>query len=306
MLLKTIYQFIDHLLIVRSYSNHTAKGYLLDLKDFCLFLEKHLSISLSPIHLKERSVIEQDLDISKIDKRVIRFYLDDLKKRELKKRTLARRIASIKSYYKYLMLYKLIEENPIEDLESVKLDKSLPMTLDIKQVEYLMSLPKEDVLGLRDRAMMELLYSSALRISELANLRVEDLDLNQKTLKLRGKGKKERIVPFTQMAKDCLKRYLEKREDKERLIFLNRFNKPITTRSIERAFEKYLKLAGLPGGISPHTIRHSIATHWLENGMDLKTIQLLLGHSNLSTTSIYTHVSSKLKQKVYQKAHPRA
>ncbi|MEI6243007.1 MAG: tyrosine-type recombinase/integrase, partial [Chlamydiota bacterium] len=172
-------------------------------------------------------------------------------------------------------------------------------------------------LGYRDRSTMELFYSSGLRLSELVQLNRQDLDTGRGVLHIRGKGKKGRVVPITKTAMEWIVSYLnheerlvkttehEAEEDTE-AIFLNKWGRRLTVRSIDRHFQTYLKQSGLLGKITPHTIRHTIATHWLEKGMDLKTIQLLLGHSSLSTTTIYTHVSPKLKRAVYDKTHPRA
>jgi integrase/recombinase XerC len=206
----------------------------------------------------------------------------------------------------------------MEEIESPKLEKSLPKSLSYEQVERLFSQPDtKTYLGFRDRCIMELLYSSGLRISELGNLNRSDLDERNLCLRILGKGKKERVIPITKSACKWIQDYLvhpERDLDGEKhraqvdqdAIFLNKWGKRITMRSLDRNFAKYLLAAGLPTSVTPHTIRHTIATHWLENGMDLKTIQVLLGHSSLVTTTIYTKVSSRLKREVYDRAHPLA
>lgn len=206
----------------------------------------------------------------------------------------------------------------MEEIDSPKLEKSLPKALSFAQVERLLSQPDTtSYLGFRDRCIMELLYSSGLRISELAGLNRRDLDAPNQFLRVMGKGKKERLIPITASACKWIGEYLdhpEREEDgKQHLaqvdkeaIFLNKWGKRITVRSLDRNFAKYLVASGLPSSVTPHTIRHTIATHWLENGMDLKTIQVLLGHSSLVTTTIYTKVSGRLKREVYDKAHPSA
>jgi len=194
----------------------------------------------------------------------------------------------------------------------------LPVSLNYEQLTQLFDQPDTSTyLGYRDRTIMELFYSSGLRVSELAALNRQDFDYENLTVKLRGKGKKERIIPITKNAADWIKSYLdhsERHHDSDmhmaqvdpHAIFLNKLGTRLTTRSVDRKFDHYLTQSGLAGKVTPHTIRHTIATHWLENGMDLKTIQVLLGHSSLATTTIYTQVSSKLKKKVYDETHPRA
>ena len=206
----------------------------------------------------------------------------------------------------------------MDEIESPKVKKQIPTTLDYSQVELLLDQPNfKTYLGLRDRVMMEVLYSSGLRISELVQLNREDVDLKKRLCRVRGKGRKERLVPITKNATDWIEKYLyhpdrtsdskkHKKQKDPKAIFLNRDGMRITTRSSERSFRKYLLKAGLGLSVTPHTIRHTIATHWLENGMDLKTISMLLGHSSLSTTTIYTHVSPRLKKETYDRAHPRA
>ena len=256
--------------------------------------------------------------MEKIDKWHIRSYLSFLYDQKKKNRTILRHLSSLRSFFKYLVKEKILVCSPLDDIEGPKREKRLPLFLSYPQIENLFSRPDVTTyLGLRDRAIMELFYSSGLRLSELAALNRLDLDRSQFLLRIQGKGKKERIVPITQNAAKWILSYLEHPErflktkaheaqKDERALFLNKWGTRMTTRSIDRNFKHFLKKSGLAEKITPHTIRHTIATHWLENGMDLKTIQLLLGHSSLSTTTIYTHVSSKLKREVYDKTHPRA
>jgi integrase/recombinase XerC len=210
------------------------------------------------------------------------------------------------------MREKITDENPLEEIDSPKKEKRLPVWITYPQIEILFAQPDtSNYLGFRDRAIMELFYSSGLRLSELAYLNRADCDLKNQIINIFGKGKKQRQMPITKTAADWLKNYLNHPErpliEKDpKAVFLNKWGTRLTPRSIDRNFAAYLKASGLSERITPHTIRHSIATHWLENGMDLKTIQMLLGHTMLSTTTVYTHVSSKLKREVYDKAHPRA
>jgi len=293
--------FIRHLTNEKNSSVHTVRNYLNDLSGF------------------ERFLIEEKIEIkalSEIDKHLLRRFLAHLKLQNKSKRTLLRRIACFRSFFKYMKRQGRIEHNPMEEIDTPKLEKSLPISLTYPQIERLLGQPEVNTfLGFRDRCIMELLYSSGLRISELASLNRSDFDPKGLKLKVRGKGKKERLIPITDSAAKWITDYLvhqDRKEDgkkhkkqvDEEAIFLSKWGKRITVRSLDRNFAKYLTLAGLSSSITPHTIRHTIATHWLENGMDLKTIQLLLGHSSLSTTTIYTHVSLSLKKQVYDQAHP--
>lgn len=195
----------------------------------------------------------------------------------------------------------------MHEIESPKLERKIPLSLTYEQVQNLFSQPDTtDFMGLRDRAILELFYSSGLRVSELVALDRLDFDFEKLEMRLQGKGRKIRIVPITKNAADWVQRYLLHPDHKGRTdaVFLNRFMGRLTTRSVDRLFVKYLKASGLAAHITPHSIRHTIATHWLENGMDLKTIQLILGHQSLATTTIYTQVSTNLKIKTYRESHP--
>lgn len=285
------HEFLDYLKASKDASPHTLRNYGIDLEDFKQFLGK-----------------EDALDA--IDRKRLRGYLADLAAREKSKPTIARKLSTLRTFFKYLYTHKVISHNPAEDLENPRLEKKIPTFLTYEQVERLFNLPEiETVLGFRDRTLMELLYSSGLRVSEIAGLNRQDIHFAENLIRLRGKGKKERIVPVTANALKWLKEYLchaERSEIDYQAVFLNCHGARLTTRSIDRNFEKYLIASGLSAHVTPHTIRHTIATHWLEKGMDLKTIQTLLGHSALATTTIYTHVSTKLKRKVYDESHPRA
>ncbi len=294
--------FLKTLQLGRQVSAHTLRAYSTDINSFFTFLS-----------LKENS-----LTLEKVDKWHVRSYLAQLFAQKKKNRTILRHLSALRSFFTYLVKEKVLASSPLDEIEGPKREKRLPLFLSYPQIENLFSQPDTTLyLGLRDRAILELFYSSGLRLSELAALNRLDLDRGQLLLRVRGKGKKERIVPVTKCAMEWILSYLEhpirflKTKDHAPqkdagALFLNRHGERITTRSIDRNFKYYLKKSGLGEKITPHTIRHTIATHWLENGMDLKTIQLLLGHSSLSTTTIYTHVSSKLKRAVYDKTHPRA
>lgn len=289
MLASAIDNFLHYLSAIKNASTHTLRNYSIDLRSLLHFA-------------KEKEP----------DRRMIREYVAYLFDQNANKRTIARRLSAMRSFFTYCMREKLIDKNPMEDIELPKLEKKIPVCLQYEQIKILFSQPDTTtLLGFRDRAMMELFYSSGLRVSELAAMNREDFDPETLRIKVRGKGKKERLIPITQNAATWITNYLEYPErhfvEKDaHAIFLNRHGKRLTTRSIDRTFAQYLQSSGLSGHITPHTIRHTIATNLLENGMDLKTIQHLLGHSSLATTTIYTHVSTKLKQKVYKESHPRA
>jgi integrase/recombinase XerC len=256
--------------------------------------------------------------LEEVSKRLARAYLADLHVKQAKKRSVLRRLSSLRSFFKYLVKEEILKDSPLEDIESPKLEKTIPASLTYEQVEVLFSQPDlSSYLGLRDRCIMELFYSSGLRMSELVGLARKDVDLSHQKVRVLGKGKKERVLPITQSSAKWLHQYLchpdrfldckeHRAEVDSEAVFLNKWGTRLSSRSIDRHFEQYLKGSGLVGKITPHTIRHTIATHWLEKGMDLKTIQTLLGHNSLATTTIYTQVSSRLKKEVYQKAHPRA
>lgn len=289
-------QFFDH---IEGASPHTLRNYAIDLNDFLLFIGAGTSLE-------------------SIDRKSIRSFLAHLSSQEKSKRTIARKLSSLRTFFKFLCARKVVQENPLSDLENPKLDKKIPPSLSYSQVERLFALPDTDTLmGIRDRCMMELLYSSGLRVSELTGMNRADISPQECIVRIRGKGKKERIIPITKNAVEWIQKYLQfperyqeidghNKEQDHDAVFLNRHGTRLTTRSVDRIFHHYLVRSGLCMQVTPHTIRHTIATHWLENGMDLKTIQMILGHSALSTTTIYTHVSTKLKKKVYDAAHPRA
>lgn len=292
---SAVSRFLEYLKVVKNASEHTVRNYGLDLEAF-------------KVHLAE----------SEPDKRAIRSYIAALGQAGAKKRTILRRLSSLRSFFKYLSKEKLITSNPMEEIESPKLDKQIPTFLSYDQIERLFAQPDTSgYLGFRDRCILELFYSSGLRVSELVGLNRKDFDPINLRLRILGKGKKERITPITKTAAHWISSYLDHPErygdgeghfaqKDEEAIFLNKWGKRLTVRSVDRLFEQYLAASGLAGKVTPHTIRHTIATHWLERGMDLKTIQTLLGHRSLATTTIYTQVSTRLKREVYEKAHPRA
>lgn len=314
--LESVHKFLNYLRVVKNSSDHTLRNYGLDLRAFGNFFEEEAIKRADRPKSEVGLTPSVQFSIGEIDKRIIRAYLAALSAKNATKKTVLRRLSSLRSFFKYLVKERVIECNPLEEIDSPKLEKKIPPSLTYDQVMLLFEQPDiSKYLGFRDRCIMELFYSSGLRIGELVLLNRQDFDERNLRLRVMGKGKKERIVPITKTAAKWMMEYLnhsQRHQDVEdhkaevdaKAIFLNKWGKRLTSRSIDRKFEEYLKASGLVGKITPHTIRHTIATHWLENGMDLKTIQVLLGHRSLSTTTIYTKVSSRLKREVYEKSHP--
>lgn len=329
MYISAAYRFLEHLRVVKNASEHTIRNYAIDLNALKNYLQKEVLKNLKPEDFPDKISYKasyQDrwqgkdnvIPLEMIDKKVIRSFLADLNNAQSNKKTIVRRMSSLRSFFKYAITHKLIAVDPTEDLETPKIEKKVPVSLSYDQVKKLFDQPDTTVyLGFRDRVIMELIYSSGLRVSEVVALNRGDFDHPNLLIKLQGKGKKERVVPITKNAAEWIQSYLdhiERHVDTDghmaqvdsNAIFLNRLGTRLTLRSVDRNFDKYLKVSGIGSRVTPHTIRHTIATHWLENGMDLKTIQVLLGHSSLATTTIYTQVSTGLKKKVHEQSHPRA
>ncbi len=328
MFIKACYQFLENLRVVRNASVHTIRNYAIDLNALKMFREETI-LKLPPEKVPDKiyheggyrgrdSQRDAILPLSGVNRTLVRSYLAQLNALGANKRTVVRRLSSLRTFFKYAMVEGWVTTSPLEDIEGPKLAKRIPYSLDYEQVQRFFDQPDtQTFLGFRDRAVMELFYSSGLRVSELVGLNRGDFNPKEMVVRLRGKGKKERVVPITKNAADWIDAYLnheERHRDLEghraqvdpEAVFLNKWGTRLTARSVDRKFDQYLTRSGLAGKVTPHTIRHTIATHWLENGMDLKTIQVLLGHSCLATTTIYTHVSPKFKKEVYDQTHPRA
>lgn len=327
MFIKAAYQFLKHLKVVKNASEHTVRNYAIDLNSLKIFLEKEGALHPDEIPDKIRYDAKFEdrwqgkddrLKLDTIDRKAIRRFLAWLTENNQNKKTIVRRLSSLRTFFKYSFSQQFIKENPVDDIEMPKIEKRIPQSLSYEQIEVLFNQPDTtNYLGFRDRVVMELFYSSGLRVSELVALNRADLDAANLLLRVKGKGKKERVVPITKNAAEWILSYLNHNERHVEIdghaaqadaeaVFLNKLGTRLTSRSVDRKFEQYLTSSGLAGKVTPHTIRHSIATHWLEKGMDLKTIGDILGHQSLATTTIYTHVSTKLKKKVYDEAHPRA
>lgn len=295
-------KYEDYLKIEKGFAWLTLKFYIRDLKEFLQF------ISEKKVNLTDIKNNEKKLSL------FIREYLALMVKTK-KKSTISRKLASLRSFFRFLERNGIIEKDPSSGITFPKVPKSLPRFLNTDEAKALVESPElYDVLAIRDRAILELLYSSGLRVSELTSLKLDSVSLENEIIKVKGKGGKERIVPFGQKAKAALMKYLDKRKELlsgKKLIesdhlFLNYKGEPITSRSIDRIVKKYRTKAGLSKKVSPHILRHSFATHLLEGGADLRVIQELLGHSSLSTTQNYTHISVDRLMEVYKRAHPRA
>lgn len=291
-----IHQFIHYLSSEKNASPHTCRGYLRDLEDFKGFLKG------SGVHLSQ----EGNIEVGKVDRIAIRSYLSYLHRKN-KKSSIARKISTLRSFFKYLVREQLIPSNPAKSVSTPKVEKTLPTTLTVDEAFRLMESPskKEE---LRDRAILELLYSSGLRVSELAGLSLNGIDLELGIVKVMGKGRKERIVPVGTKAVEALQAYLESRGGLggDLPLFINSRGGRLTPRSVGRLVKHYSKSSGIFRKVSPHSLRHTFATHLLDAGADLREIQEMLGHASLSTTQRYTHLSVNKLMEVYDKAHPRS
>lgn len=289
--------FLDYLTYERNVSVNTVQAYRNDLESFVAFLcDEYLTTPRDQLLLRN------------VDHLTIRSYLAYLGRRKMSRTSMARHLSALRSWFKYLMREGLVEANPARVVTTPKREKQLPSVMQPADVTLLLEQPDtETSLGLRDRAFLELLYASGLRISELVGIDLDDLQLRGRLVKVRGKGSKERIVPFGSKAEEALRAWLPARGTPDNdALFVNYRGERITARSVRRLFEGYVRDASLRSGISPHTMRHSFATHLLNAGADLRAIQELLGHASLSTTQKYTHLADWQLIEVYRKAHPRA
>jgi integrase/recombinase XerC len=294
--------FLRYLADERQHSPNTVKAYRRDLEAFTGFCDRHYG---------------GDWDWARLDRLGLRGFLGELQRRGLAKRSAARALSAVRSLYRYLQAHHGLEQNPVRAARVPKLDKRLPVHLDRPQIESVLARAEamagtDDFEGLRDLAMLELFYSSGLRLSELQGLNLASLDLLSDQVKVLGKGRKERIVPVGSRAVKALRRYLGAREEvaglvgaDRRAVFLGRRGKRLTARTVQRRVHRMLDAAGVDG-LRTHSLRHTFATHMLDAGADLRAVQELLGHASLSTTQVYTHTSVERLKQVYRRAHPRA
>lgn len=302
MLREYLEGFIDHLRVERSASRLTLVSYRTDLEQFFSFVAVKNQMPVS------------EVTVEAITHRSVRDYLANMQHNGLRRSTMARKLAALRSFVRYLCRENIIKSNPIAAVATPKQEKKLPGFLYPAEVEELMNAPDiTKTLGIRDRAVLELLYATGLRVSELVGLNVPDVDLRQNLVKARGKGNRERIVPLGSKAHEMLQIYLDKSRNilehkKVRdngALFLNRFGSRLTTRSIRNIINKYIDEVATNTRVSPHTLRHTFATHLLNNGADLRSVQELLGHVKLSTTQIYTHLTKEDIKKIHNRTFPR-
>ncbi len=291
--------FLSYLRQERNMSPHTIRNYGVDLAQFYNYLAGVAEAADFPAGVTSLT---------------IRGFMAELDSHGISKQTIARKVAALRSLYKFLLKRGVVAVNPALGVRTPKLEKKLPKFLTVEEVERLLGIPEAGTfIGARDKAILELLYSAGLRTFELVGMDTDDVDIENRTLRTRGKGMKERINPIGQYAVSALRDYLHMRlihPDKHKFdaaaMFLNFRGQRLTTRSIRRMFGCYVLKAGLPASVSPHTLRHSFATHLLQRGADLRVVQELLGHENISTTQIYTHVTDAQMQRIYEQAHPRS
>ncbi len=326
-------QFINHLRVERHFSAHTARCYAADLEQFCAFLADpdaelvtgptnstgrgpngYPRHDLAPQPLARPAALDTNRRLLAVDTDLVRLFMSRLHDRNYCKSTVARKLATLRSFYKFVVRRGYAESNPVTPIRTPKQEKRLPKFLDVGQIEKLFSnCDTTTLLGARDRAILEMLYSTGIRVSELVALQIADIDLGSSVIRVRGKGKKERVIPIGPGAVKAVIHYLDLRRSALQgakhdpdALFINKHGQRLSTRSVRRKLDKYLLEAGLDLSVSPHTLRHSFATHMLQRGADLRSVQELLGHQSLSTTQIYTHLTDENVKSEYDKAHPRA
>jgi integrase/recombinase XerC len=320
-------RFLNYLKYEKRFSEHTAKCYGADLAQYSDFLlrtcdedsSSAAGMSLDHHHGGGTALAvetEQRVDqlLLAADVNEARSYLAYLNEKAYSKATIARKLATLRSFYKFLVKTNRRNSNPLTAIRTPKQEKKLPRFLEYEEIKRLLDAPPlETWLGARDRAILETLYSTGIRVSELVGLNMDDIDFLGEVVHVRGKGKKERIAPISSSALQAIQHYMEFRNKRAqsnshfdtKVLFVNKHGQRLSTRSVRRKMDKYLKMVGLDPAISPHTLRHSFATHMLNNGADLRSVQELLGHQSLSTTQVYTHLTTRRLKEVYDHAHPR-
>jgi integrase/recombinase XerC len=298
----TVSGFLEHLAKERQLSAHTITAYRRDLQAFTEFLDRHYG---------------GDWNFGRVDRLALRGFLGELTRRGLARRSMARALSAVRTLYRYLQAHQGLERSPVRAARVPRVERHLPGYLDRERTAALFAGAEaraggDDVAGLRDLAILELFYSSGLRLSELTGLNLPDLDLLSDQVKVRGKGRKERLVPVGASASRALRHYLDAREPLARLpganrqaVFVSRRGRRLAPRTVQRIVHRALDTVG-GEGLRTHSLRHTFATHLLDAGADLRAVQELLGHASLSTTQIYTHTSVERLKQVYQQAHPRA
>ncbi len=329
-------EFLNYLRFERHFSPHTAKCYAADLRQYVAYLTEHPSGTGEATSstqyefaggngqgFQTESTATATLDPPATDLRQqmlgvnvdeIRAFMAFLQQMDYSRATTARKLATLRSFYKFCVRRGYVASSPVAAIRTPKQERRLPKCLEVDEVQKLLESPDGNtLLGARDRAMLETMYSTGVRVSELVSLRSEDIDFAGEVLHVRGKGKKERVAPIAPTALSAIRRYQEMRRSDPKwessdqvLLFVNKHGQALSTRSVRRKLDKYLRQCGLDATISPHTLRHSFATHMLNNGADLRSVQELLGHQSLSTTQVYTHLTTARMKESYDEAHPRA
>jgi len=292
---ELLQDFIYYLTVEKGLSQNTLDCYKRDISSYLKFLK------------------EKNREVKNADRQVIAEYLQYMRSKGHADSTVSRNMASLRSFYQFLMEDNILSDNPTFQVESPRIEKKLPRVLSTDEVDRLLAQPSSNgIIGVRDKAMLELLYASGIRVSELVSLEVTDFNPEVGFLRCRGKGKKERIVPIGSVAVDRVQEYLYRcrgklaREETEKALFVNQHGKRLTRQGFWKILKKYARKARITGEITPHTLRHSFATHLLENGADLRSVQEMLGHSDISTTQVYTQITRRKIREIYDKTHPRA
>ncbi|MEC2053794.1 tyrosine recombinase XerC [Peribacillus psychrosaccharolyticus] len=289
--------FVEYLQIEKNSSHYTIENYQRDIEEFFMFMN------------------EQGISFTSVEYFDVRLFLTGLYNRNLSKRSVARKTSCLRSFYKFLMREEIVTENPFGLVSLPKKDQMLPRFMYEEEINLLFSaISLDDTAGSRDLALLELLYATGIRVSECCNIQLQDLDFSLGTVLVHGKGKKDRYVPMGDFCVDALTSYIKNaraelvasKGKEHRYVFLNLRGEPLTPRGVRYILNELVKRAAVEGDLHPHMLRHSFATHLLNNGADLRAVQELLGHSNISSTQIYTHVTKEQLRKVYNASHPRA
>ena len=294
-MVEELNRFIKYLNIEKNYSDYTILNYEKDIKEFLKFLNKEC--------------IDSYIDV---DYKVLRLYLNEMFDKKYSSKTVSRHLSSLRTFFKYLSKEEIISFNPMILISNPKEEKKLPSYLNYKQLEDILDIPDtNNLLGLRDASILELLYSTGIRVGELVNIKIADIDFNENRIKILGKGNKERYVLFGNKCRELIKKYIKESrpqllKDNSDYLYLNTKGTPISIRTTENMVNNVVEKSSIKFNVSPHTLRHTFATHMLDNGSDLNSVKELLGHSNINTTAIYTHVSNERLRSVYLNCHPRA
>lgn len=292
---RIIDKFLKYLEVEKNYSKYTVLNYERDINDFVNFCDRELINNFQ-----------------EIDYKLLRFYLNEMFNKKYSSKTISRNLSSLRTFFKYLLKEGIINTNPMILISNPKEEKKLPTYLNYRELNDILDIPdKSSVIGLRNLCILELLYSTGIRVGELVKIKINDIDFNQNRIKILGKGNKERYVLFGKKCYDLLNEYLNDGrpnliKEKNESLFLNKRGTGVSVRTVEMIIDEIVRKSSIKFNVSPHTLRHTFATHMLDNGADLNSVSELLGHSNLNTTSIYTHVSNERLKQVYLNCHPRA